>query len=197
MAELSIVEYARRHSVSDMTVRRRIKTGKLKAILKEGKYYIPDYVTSSQQRTVQAHTPKHAPPPNQPIPTMTREYDIPREELSAPVPQQRGYSRDHDRPRQSQPHPQVQPQPQVQRDFVSQNELKQIRQMTEAIKLSLQEVRNKEEQIAIYLRDKIEKLERDNIQLNRDVDQKEHTIQQLQRQLEDLQVLVKMLEESA
>jgi len=43
MAEqwLSIVEYARTYSVSDMTVRRRIKTGKLHAVLKEGKYYIP------------------------------------------------------------------------------------------------------------------------------------------------------------
>lgn len=43
MAEqwLSIVEYARTFRVSDMTVRRRIKTGKLHAVLKEGKYFIP------------------------------------------------------------------------------------------------------------------------------------------------------------
>lgn len=43
MAEqwLSIVEYARTFKVSDMTVRRRIKTGKLHAVLKDGKYYIP------------------------------------------------------------------------------------------------------------------------------------------------------------
>ena len=41
---LSIVEYARTYSVSDMTVRRRIKNGKLQAQLKDGKYYIPvDY----------------------------------------------------------------------------------------------------------------------------------------------------------
>ena len=38
---LSIVEYARTFAVSDMTIRRRIKTGRIKAILKEGKYYIP------------------------------------------------------------------------------------------------------------------------------------------------------------
>ena len=38
---LSIVEYARAFDVSDMTIRRRIKTGKLKAVLKDGKYYIP------------------------------------------------------------------------------------------------------------------------------------------------------------
>lgn len=43
MAEqwLSIVEYARTYAVSDMTVRRRIKTGRLKAVLRDGKYYIP------------------------------------------------------------------------------------------------------------------------------------------------------------
>lgn len=38
---MSIVEYARRFSISDMTVRRRIKTGKLHAVLRDGKYYIP------------------------------------------------------------------------------------------------------------------------------------------------------------
>lgn len=43
MAEqwLSIVEYARNNQLSDMTVRRRIKNGKLHAVLKEGKYFIP------------------------------------------------------------------------------------------------------------------------------------------------------------
>ena len=40
-AWLSIVEYAREFSVSDMTVRRRIKTGKLRSEMRDGKYYIP------------------------------------------------------------------------------------------------------------------------------------------------------------
>ncbi|MCY4443648.1 MAG: helix-turn-helix domain-containing protein [Proteobacteria bacterium] len=38
---LSIVEYARAFNISDMTIRRRIKTGKLSATLKDGKYFIP------------------------------------------------------------------------------------------------------------------------------------------------------------
>ena len=38
---MSIIEYARQFSVSDMTVRRRIKNGKLYATLREGKYFIP------------------------------------------------------------------------------------------------------------------------------------------------------------
>ena len=37
---MSIVEYARTFSISDMTVRRRIKNGKLKAVLRDGKYFI-------------------------------------------------------------------------------------------------------------------------------------------------------------
>lgn len=37
---LSIVEFARKNNVSDMTVRRRIKNGKLKAVLQDGKYFI-------------------------------------------------------------------------------------------------------------------------------------------------------------
>jgi hypothetical protein len=43
MAEqwLSIVEYARTFGISDMTIRRRIRTGRLQAHLRDGKYYIP------------------------------------------------------------------------------------------------------------------------------------------------------------
>lgn len=37
----TIVEYARRHKISDMTVRRHIKSGKLHAVLRDGKYFIP------------------------------------------------------------------------------------------------------------------------------------------------------------
>jgi hypothetical protein len=38
---MSIIEYARYYKVSDMTVRRRIKTGRIQAELRDGKYYIP------------------------------------------------------------------------------------------------------------------------------------------------------------
>lgn len=38
---LSIVEYARTYGISDMTIRRRIRTGKLEAQLRDGKYFIP------------------------------------------------------------------------------------------------------------------------------------------------------------
>lgn len=43
MAEqwLSIVEYARTFGISDMTIRRRIRTGRIQAYLRDGKYFIP------------------------------------------------------------------------------------------------------------------------------------------------------------
>ncbi len=44
---MSIVEYARTFAISDMTVRRRIRTGKLGAELREGKYFIPVDTDSS------------------------------------------------------------------------------------------------------------------------------------------------------
>ena len=55
MAEkwLSIVEYARTYNVSDMTVRRRIKTGKLNAVLQDGKYFIPMKDESKPAATAQ------------------------------------------------------------------------------------------------------------------------------------------------
>lgn len=54
---LSIVEYARNFAVSDMTVRRRIKTGKLKAVLKDGKYYIPTSSVPEKANIVGSHAP--------------------------------------------------------------------------------------------------------------------------------------------
>lgn len=61
MAEqwMSIVEYARTFQVSDMTVRRRIKTGKLHAVLKEGKYFIP--VAQQAQVSHASHASQQAP----------------------------------------------------------------------------------------------------------------------------------------
>lgn len=64
---LSIVEYARHYQVSDMTVRRRIKTGRLQAVLREGKYYIP---ASRMQDFTPPHPQEshfHQPPPVSPL----------------------------------------------------------------------------------------------------------------------------------
>ena len=44
---LSIVEYARETGISDMTIRRRIRTGRISAELRDGKYFIPVTVDQS------------------------------------------------------------------------------------------------------------------------------------------------------
>ena len=59
----SIVEYARVFSISDMTVRRRIKTGKLNAVLKEGKYYIPVDDRSMLEPSINRSMPEPMPSP--------------------------------------------------------------------------------------------------------------------------------------
>jgi hypothetical protein len=74
----SIVEYARTFSVSDMTVRRRIKNGKLKAVLKDGKYFIPVNATGAR--------PQSAPRPTAiPVPVQEKQAQ-PQPERSFAVP---------------------------------------------------------------------------------------------------------------
>ncbi len=60
---LSIVEYARTFTTSDMTIRRRIKTGKLPAVLKNGKYFIPVSVdeNGTPYREVRSNAPASGP----------------------------------------------------------------------------------------------------------------------------------------
>lgn len=82
---LSIVEYARQNNVSDMTVRRRIKTGKIKATLKDGKYYIPLASDSTELSPVR---PQSAPVVKS-RPVMTSESPYGVKPYVAPEPQQR------------------------------------------------------------------------------------------------------------
>lgn len=66
---ISINEYARKFNVSDITVRRRIKQGRIPAELKNGKYYI----RADQRETPPLPTKKAVlpPPPPPPLPTAT------------------------------------------------------------------------------------------------------------------------------
>ena len=66
---LSIVEYARTFQVSDMTIRRRIKTGKLHAILQDGKYFIPVTGNTTNARPSQSTAPRYTPDRSTPIST--------------------------------------------------------------------------------------------------------------------------------
>ncbi len=63
MAEqwLSIVDYARATGISDMTIRRRIRTGRIRAELRDGKYYIPVDLNSQEtdRRAGNSNTHSH------------------------------------------------------------------------------------------------------------------------------------------
>ena len=75
---ISINDYARKFKVSDITVRRRIKQGKIPAELKNGKYYIradyqePSTITEQPQApqpppgVVATAHPSFSPPPSRP-----------------------------------------------------------------------------------------------------------------------------------
>lgn len=103
---LSIVEYARAFQLSDMTVRRRIKTGRLQAFLQDGKYYIPvpaGYASVPAEAQHEAYynepAPTHAPqPPRRPQPEMQvikahpaaqKTYQQPVPPVHQPTPQHR------------------------------------------------------------------------------------------------------------
>lgn len=73
---LSIVEFARTHAISDMTIRRRIKTGRIKAVLKEGKYYIPvgpngEIIEEAEEALPKAAASLAHPHSNSPRPTIS------------------------------------------------------------------------------------------------------------------------------
>lgn len=64
---LSIVEYARTFAVSDMTIRRRIKTGRIEAVLRDGKYYIQvgqDKAGNPMRLDVRSEKPTRRPEPS-------------------------------------------------------------------------------------------------------------------------------------
>ncbi len=63
---ISINDYARKFSVSDITVRRRIKQGKIPAELKNGKYYIKADYQDASTPPEQNHTPPGVVPATRP-----------------------------------------------------------------------------------------------------------------------------------
>ncbi len=72
MQWLSIVDFARHYNISDMTVRRRIKNGKLQAVLREGKYYIPYGEAGHQEVPEESFSAPTSPAPRAPHPESNR-----------------------------------------------------------------------------------------------------------------------------
>ena len=199
---LSIVEYARTFSISDMTVRRRIKTGKLRAVLKDGKYYIP--VSDGQSFQTNADTDvTGAPAPQSQVvvkghPAADRTYPT---AVTTPAPVQA-------RPAPGRESGAVAHVPSVRADDISTapstnynhipNELarsvaseQQVSVEAKALlafcEAALKKVNDSERRQSEKFRAKFTAIESK-------LEQKDMTIQKLQQQVEDLQLLVKILE---
>jgi hypothetical protein len=197
MAEqwLSISEYARTFGVSDMTVRRRVKTGRLHAVLKEGKYFIP----------VQMGDAKPAMPP--PMPQSSKRAGemqvikghpqahktfMANEPRHAPVP-----------PVMREPEPQP---PQVRADYLAQDDgesmipaslrrpllgsetsLVDTRALIAFCEATMRKVSEGERRTVEKFKSKLEALEATLVS-------KDMEIKALRQQVEDLQLLCKILE---
>lgn len=187
---LSIVEYARTFGISDMTIRRRIRTGRLQAVLRDGKYYIPtvsDPATgeprkqnSGPKQTVPVHAVKSHPHAEKTMPSMRGTQSIaPREHHQAP--------RVHHAPA-----PVVknwhQIPTKIAATIATEAEVSvEARALLDYCNDTLESARDKEKLLEGRFMSKIEVLAE---QLkNREIE-----IQRLQQQIEDLQLLVQILE---
>lgn len=178
---LSIVEYARTYNVSDMTIRRRIKTGKLHAILREGKYYIP----VREDGKIQSSAPAPKSMSSEPVlmkahPTPARSYH--ESPSTAPAPMQ------------SMP----MPKPQIEKAGIVPKQVSASLQKTPTTLVetgpllsfcesALKKLTESEARLESSYKAKV-------LQLEAQLKTKDLEISHLYQQLEDLQVLVKILE---
>lgn len=198
MAEqwLSIVEYARTFALSDMTVRRRIKNGKIKAVLKDGKYFIPVHGAASApapspapvERPVQM-APAHRPPVARPVQQYPTNMDIHR--ASAPrMPEPRPVAPTHYEPVQAASHPgQLYTLPEaVTKNLVSyEHTVVMTQQLLNFCHNALKKQELLEKQIEQRYASRVQALEHA-------VQARDAEIVNLRQQIEDLQLLVKVFE---
>ena len=164
---MSIMEYARHYNVSDMTIRRRIKTGKLRAELRDGKYYIPAHDTTYSQTL-----PREEELQIDLSPTITSELAQTKYD---PAPMTKGLTHTPNQGRD--PHL-----------------LSKFEQLTETIDQALDHVKQREELLRdnfesqrVLLKERISHLEQD-------LQTKDKEISHLKKDIEDLEILVKLLE---
>lgn len=186
---LSIVEYARTHAISDMTIRRRIKTGRIKAVLRDGKYYIPvganGEIIEEPIETPKAAATAHAPAPGQASRGMR-----------SPPPMSAYADEDTDMNYQTPPPPRAPssgasfkalPQSLSQSMLRSEQSVVDTNALLQFCEKSLTRINSIERHLQDSYHARIQALE---AQLRL----KDATIAQLRQQAEDLQMLVKLME---
>ncbi|MBI2602540.1 MAG: hypothetical protein HYW48_05740 [Deltaproteobacteria bacterium] len=196
---MSIVEYARRFNVSDMTVRRRIKTGKLPAELKDGKYFIR--VQQPALPPPQGENQVRREPPSQPQERFTpyqaknpeRDHEtaprhFPRPDSSSPPPRDpvnNGAYR-HNQPFYRRP----------QYSFPNHaNSVVDATKLVEFCESMLDKLLEREELLKVRYQEETKHLREKLEFMDSSMKQKEGEINRLQQEIEDLEILIKMLDE--
>ena len=163
---ISINDYARKFNISDITVRRRIKQGKIPAELKNGKYYIrADYQDTSTA------TDQHSVPP--PIVSRPRPSFLPPPPTSVPPT-----------------HTVAEPPKVVATEIPTQTSPlpdQQSKELLEFCDRYLAELKAREQHLA-------KRHESEVALLEAKLAKKDSEIKALKQQIEDLQLLVKILE---
>lgn len=199
---LSIVEYARETGISDMTIRRRIRTGRISAELRDGKYFIPVTVDqgsgqiSAVKSGVRSGNPaiKSHPAPDKTMqraaPTIQRhaepsmEFVTPERKSTPTVVSANTVG----------PRPQAQPQdPQVMPEWLAKPLVDagmasvEARGLIEFCHRALEQARATVSSVEARYASRLEAL-------NAQIAQKDHEMKSLNQQVEDLQLLVQILE---
>lgn len=189
---MSIVEYARANAISDMTVRRRIKNGKLKAELRDGKYFIEASAKGEGKPPVSEHKNEASAPTSYPSVKVTATPDQNIGSRDRTYSQGAIYSKErwnHDHDVKS-----------IDAEF--KNPVRSGRQYQynkEDLDYFKGEVQNLSEKISEILRSQAEKeaylkgMYTNKIKaLESNLIQKEQVIRDLRQKTEDLQILIKM-----
>lgn len=211
---LSIVEYARTYNVSDMTVRRRIKTGKLRAVLQEGKYFIPVPVKEDRAPQMTAPSPSMQPAPHKSQPQPPRRPSGEMQVIKGHPAPQRTFQAAHQAPGASYEHARaVAQQPSYEEPaYPAYQAFDDDEAVTGVIPASLRRAATSGEVATVDARallafceasmKKVQESERRQVErfkskleaLEQTVVARDGEIKTLKQQLEDLQLLVKVLE---
>jgi hypothetical protein len=188
MAEqwLSIVEYARATGISDMTIRRRIRCGRIKAELRDGKYYIPVAAAANSAQSNAATSPLGAPQIVKHRPVASANHEQAFQTRSIPTVRPAQVPRSvvsNNISTQGSDVPHALSQPLVEAGLAS----VEARALIEFCDHALEQARSTVTAVEHKYRAHIEAL---NAQLG----SKNHEIKALNQQIEDLQLLVQILE---
>lgn len=184
----SILEYARQYDMSDMTVRRRIKSGKLHAVLKEGKYYIP-VVAKSQAPSKSAEMRYRSPGVSDHLAQVT----APSSPAVRPLPDSSAWKESRPATRQSEEAhfiPNALREPLLEAASAGRSTTVEMRALLAFCESSLKRSLDSEARLEANFKNKADSL-------YEQLRHKDTVVSQLKQQVEDLQVLIQMMEKKS